>query len=599
MKVALQWKWLCLAACLGFIAPALLAGGIFYPCLRTTTPPKIDGIIDEQAWASTERIDFADIVTGIKSGLASSARMMWDDDCLYMAFQFAETNVWSRINERDAPGQADFKGYTENFAKIYLDPDGDGRNYTEMHFSPSGAISDKWQSSPWQSEARKACNIPETNEPTAHWEWDCAGMRSAAGIQGTLNQAADVDQGWTMEVAIPFSSLKQFSGRGACPPTADDTWRVHLGRRYQVEGESISNTLYWTWPALGVPDCHNPDRWGYVVFVKDSHPLPPASFVDLPKAKFNWKMLWVRPEQTRSNEAMRKMVEDAVRMKFTAIAAEPCEGLAEAAHEKGLKFYAWMINLRGGAGMKAFLGSHPDHLQQLGPIDNALIGKPRIDPDRENINTGSWLCPDRGLLDVERRQIEELLVKYNADGIALDYIGYRNYYACFCAYSEEDRRQYAKEHPDLTAAQVLWKYSQASLERYTRQVRDAVKSIKPDAELAIHIYPDFDPDPLYADHLPVEYCGQTVSWFYEPFRPYSAIADLTLRHKTAQGRFNKINQFVPFIGAYTRFPKTPEQLRTEIRIAGLAGNGTIMIAFYETFLNDPKLAQVLVEEFQD
>lgn len=57
--------------------------------------------------------------------------------------------------------------------------------------------------------------------------------------------------------------------------------------------------------------------------------------------------------------------------------------------------------------------------------------------------------------------------------------------------------------------------------------------------------------------------------------------------------FNKFNRFVPFIGVYNKFEKTPEQLRTEIRIAGLAGTEAIMICFYETFLNDPALAAVV------
>lgn len=587
----------CVVVCLGWFTSVACAGGIFYPCYRATTPPKIDGVLDDVDWLSAERIGFADLVTASKPGLVSTARMMWDDDCLYLAFQFADTNIWARITERDVPLQEDFKAYTENFAKLYLDPDGDGRNYTEMHFSPSGAINDKWQSVPWKKEAREACHIQADESSKAHWKWNCDGMRSAVAIQGTLNQPNDTDQEWVVEVAIPFASLKQFSGKSACPPRAEDTWRVHLGRRYQTEGDDPSTAIYWTWPVLGVPDCHNPDRWGYVVFVTDAHPPLPATFADLPKAEFQWKMLWVHSGQTKSKDAIQKMVEDAVRMKFTAICAEPCDGLAEAVHEKGLKFFAWMINLRGGAEMKTFLGSHPDHVQQLGLIDTALLGKPRINSDRENINTGSWLCPDRGLLDVERRQLEECLVKYGADGIALDYIGYRNYHACFCVYSEEEREHYATEHPELTAAQVLWKYSETSLERYTRQIRDAVKAIKPDAELAIHIYPDFDPNPLIGARLPVEYCGQTAAWFYEPFWSYSTIADVTLRYKAAQGRVHEFNRFVPFVGAYSRFPKTPEQLRTEIRIAGLAGNGTIMIAFYDTFMTDPLLAQVLVEEF--
>jgi len=584
--------WIALSSLNGY------AKGVFYPCYRVATPPGIDGVLDEREWQLAERIDFADLVTGARADLASSVKLLWDNERLYLAFTFADTNIWARITKRDTPSRPDFKAYTENFAKVYLDPDGDSRNYTEMHFSPSGAINDKWQNMPWRSEARKNCGLPESETTQNHWEWNCEGIQVAVAVQGTLNNPGDLDQGWVLEIAIPFAAMKRFAGSGSCPPKPDDTWRIHLGRRYQLEGADPSKASYWTWPTLGVKDCHNPDKWGYLVFVNATHPVTADTFSNLPKGKFKWKMLCVHKEQTTTKEAIDKMLADAQRMGFDSIYAELSGDLVAAVHRKGMKIYAWMINLRGHETVKEFFKSHPDYAQQVRPVEAALIGKPRLDPDRENIHSGEWLCPDRGLLDVELSEIKGLLKEGKADGIGLDYVGYRNYHACYCAYSVDARRQYAKSHPDLSAAQVLWKFSEESLARYVQQVRAVALAVNPDARLVIHIYPDFDPNPLYGNRLAVDYCGQTVAWFFHPFWPYSRVADLTLQYKTAQGRYHKFNQFVPFIGAYSKYPKTPEQLKTEIRIAGMAGTGAIMIAFYETFMNDPVLAAVLAEELK-
>ena len=145
----------------------------------------------------------------------------------------------------------------------------------------------------------------------------------------------------------------------------------------------------------------------------------------------------------------------------------------------------------------------------------------------------------------------------------------------------------------------MLRFSEESLVRYVTEVREFVKSLKPSTEFSIHIYPDFDLNPAYGNRLPVEYCGQTIAWFYKPFWSYGKVYDTCIKYKSAQGKFFKYNKFVPFIGVYDKDKlKTPERLRTEIRIAGLAENGTIMLAFDKTFMKHPELVKIVAEEFK-
>ncbi|MDD5678113.1 MAG: carbohydrate-binding family 9-like protein [Kiritimatiellae bacterium] len=593
-QIRLQWAAIKRVFIICFFSGSLHAAD-FYQAYRVSSPIVVDGLLDEADWSAAAPIYLADVVTGEKPALPVMAKILWDNRNLYVAFQVQETNIWAAITERDTPAQAGFKRYTENFIKLYLDPDGDGRNYTEMHISPNGAISDKWQTLPWGQTARRNLGLPLETPAQAHWEWNCTGMTHAVTVQGTLNQPNDVDQGWSVEMAIPFSSLAFVSGKAAFPPADGDIWKVHLGRRFApAPSTSATEAQYWTWPRVGERDCHRADTWGCLVFYTNSlHKMPAAA--DLPKGRFDWKMLWVRANVLKTAEDVERMVTQAERMGFNQIAAEPREDIIRAVHARKMGFYAWWINLRVRQ-LAGFIKAHPECCQQVMPEELALNGKPRINPDRENFNSGNWLCPDRGLVDEEWHGMEAILRTNAVDGLALDYIGYKNYHACYCEESNARRRAYAAQHPELTKEQVEWKFSEESMAAYTRQIRERALALNPNLKLAIHIYPDFDPDPYYAAGMPVDYCGQTVAWFYKPFWSYEREYEITGRCVKDRG---KVNAFVPFVGISAGDnAKSPERLRTEIRIAGSAQTGKIMLAFYETFLAQPELVEVVAAELK-
>ena len=104
-------------------------------------------------------------------------------------------------------------------------------------------------------------------------EWEIPGLKTGVHVRGTLNDPTDEDDGWSVEIAMPWSVLAEFTAM-ASPPRDGDRWRVNFSRvqwqhrivdgRYEkVPGTKEDN---WVWSPQGVIDMHRPERWGDVRF---------------------------------------------------------------------------------------------------------------------------------------------------------------------------------------------------------------------------------------------------------------------------------------------------------------------------------------------
>lgn len=311
-----------------------------------------------------------------------------------------------------------------------------------------------------------------------------------------------------------------------------------------------------------------------------------------------WKALWVQSELLTSKAQMDLMARRAKQMGFNVIIAAPSADLVSAVHGQGLQLYAWISALNGLAPVE-FYQAHPGYLQVVTPEEQAMLGKPRDNPDREITQAGPWLCPDYGLLPVERQALESLVKQYPLEGLALDNVGYRNYYACYCQYSETRRAIYARRHPTMLRSEILRAYSEWSLAEYVSQVGAAVRAVNPGLKLAIRINPDFDLNPRYGNMLAVDYCGETISWGCAPFWSYSKIRARTRLFLEAEGDYDGENQFVPFIAVFgDADKKSPQRLQAEIRIARSTGTGLIMLGYYAALAKYPDLADVVIQELR-
>jgi hypothetical protein len=199
----------------------------------------IDGVLAEASWDRAEPAGpFVRSLDGKPCGVQTIARLLWDDDSLYVAFHVEDPDISTPFSGDDEPL------YTSNVVEIFLNPSGDLSRYDEIELAPSNALFDasftgrrQGMDLTWSSRARHAVHL-----------------------DGTLNDPRDVDRGWTAELAIPFAAL---TGMPARRPRRGDRWRFNLYRLRQSPGQTAEGQAYSP-PMVG--DFHAVDRFATMRF---------------------------------------------------------------------------------------------------------------------------------------------------------------------------------------------------------------------------------------------------------------------------------------------------------------------------------------------
>lgn len=217
-----------------------------YRAPRATTPPNLDGRLDDEAWTDAPPTEpFVHTVNGEPGDPHTTARVAWDATHLYVAFEVSDGYLRSEF-----PPGPDPHLWEQDTVEIMVDPDGDGENYFEMQLSPGERVFDT------RFDRRR---VPQ---PFGHTGWSSE-LRGAVALNGTLNDD-ERDQGYVAEMAIPWRSFAtgQMPSR---PPTAGVEWRVAL---YVLDARPGGQAgVGWSPPLVG--DFHVPDRFGRVVFEGD------------------------------------------------------------------------------------------------------------------------------------------------------------------------------------------------------------------------------------------------------------------------------------------------------------------------------------------
>lgn len=570
-----------------------------YYCYKTERPIRIDGRLNERAWKDVPFVECRGLVDGSTPKYSTKVKMLWDEQYLYVGFNVEDPNVWAVVkNDIGEPKEvwtvspqagAKYIMLSDSFLKVYLDPDGDGKNYMEFHINPLNNMNDMRIEHGSTRRDRQELDLGPENY---HIEWDCAGLKSAVHIQGTLNNPKDTDKGWSTEIAIPWASLSSFSF-GKCPPVSGDVWRVHLGRAYRskVKGKRT----YWTWPVIGVLDCHQLDRYGFVIFSED-----PAIKKSSPKEQLSWKMVW---SWTMGDKSDTEIVASAKSLGFNAIQARS-KNMVEECHKVGMEAIAqlWFSSAPKDL-LQVMLPEEEERLKQQ--AENLTVkdlyqegGEPIQGGE---VHTFNPLCLDRPkALEFAKQRIDTIIAA-GYDGIGFDGIGYRNYNACFCPISRMKQEEFWKKHPELSREQAIRKYSEECLVSFYGTLVTYAKEKKPDIKTICHIYPHFAPNPLYGNKLPVDYCGQTVSWFFLPHWSLDKIERYTYEAVNHEAQFHPNSESAPFIGIYTLSPferhrKSVRQVREEIRTVKKSGAKAIQFAELGNILNDAEIANVVREE---
>ena len=231
-----------------------------YEARAAAQPLKIDGKLDEAAWAEAAWTDlFVDIEGDVKPKprFKTRAKMTWDSTYFYIAAEMEEPDLWAIYRDHDSVI------FHQNDFEAFFDPDGDTLNYFEFEMNVLNTT--------WDLFLPKAYRMGGK----ADNGWEMPGTKTAVYAEGTINDPKDRDKGWTVEMAFPWTAFNR-GPRPAAAPKPGESWRVNFSRvewqlivkdgKYEkVAGSKEDN---WVWSPQGVVNMHVPEKWGLVRFVR-------------------------------------------------------------------------------------------------------------------------------------------------------------------------------------------------------------------------------------------------------------------------------------------------------------------------------------------
>ena len=294
-----------------------------YVCYRTASALSMDGTLDEAAWRSAPWTDdFIDIEgdTRPRPRYRTRAKMLWDDNCFYMAFDMEEPDLWGTLTERDSII------YNDNDIEVFIDPDGDTHDYYELEVNPLGTVFDLMLLRPYR----------DGGPPII--AWDVTGLRMAIQHRGTVNRPGDRDEGWSVEISLPWKILRE-AAPGKRPPGAGEKWRVNFSRvEWQLEAKDgrYSRKVNpatgkpvpadnWVWSPQGAIDMHMPERWGFVQFSGMQSGAGSEAFVEDPDEAVRWALRRLYYRQRRYRAEHGKYATDLAALDAANIRVEGIE----------------------------------------------------------------------------------------------------------------------------------------------------------------------------------------------------------------------------------------------------------------------------------
>ncbi|HVK83784.1 MAG TPA: carbohydrate-binding family 9-like protein [Kofleriaceae bacterium] len=234
------------------------AGTVHVPYAKG--PITIDGVANDPGWAGAAQSSEFVAATGSPEPVGkATAKMTWDDQNLYLFATVTDTEVYSEFKNQDDPL---WKG---DCIEMFIDADGNKKGYIELQVSPNNVTFDSW--------------FPGGRAAKGDEEWD-SGMVTAVAVRGTADTLGDTDNGWDVEVAIPWAAVK---GRDAAmgintPPRVGDRWRLNVVRvdRPKKGGKDAAAS----WNRISFSDWHGLDQMLTVVFANTIGQITPNAPVN-------------------------------------------------------------------------------------------------------------------------------------------------------------------------------------------------------------------------------------------------------------------------------------------------------------------------------
>ena len=261
---------------------------VHYTCRKIQTPFEIDGDLNKPAWKNAEKSQrFVDMVTGEPGLYDTRSAALWDDENLYVAFWAEEPFVSAIQKEQDSIV------FLENDLEVFIDG---GDCYYELEVNALNTIYEvffiwkdaykkggKFDVPEFDVHKEKAMTFGGNDDRAADSFWwgrhprglrwafldyDMPGLQTAVKVDGKINDPSYIDKGWTLEIAIPWQSLKWLANGRSLPPQKGDVWRMFFGRFQKMtpSGQEVNPHPAWVMSKHGVYDTHLPQCFPYVHF---------------------------------------------------------------------------------------------------------------------------------------------------------------------------------------------------------------------------------------------------------------------------------------------------------------------------------------------
>jgi hypothetical protein len=229
-----------------------------------------------------------DMVTGDAGMYNTQTAILWNDSHLYIAFEAEEPFLEAKLTERDSII------FLENDIEVLIDG---GDCYYELEINALNTIYEVFFI--WKDAYKKAgkFDIPVfdvhhsqaytfggdydrtgasfwkgTHPRGIRWaftNFDMEGLETAVKIEGTINNNSDIDKGWSLEIAIPWTSLGLLANGRSIPPQNGDIWNLFLGRfqKLMFSGQEVLPHPAMVLNCHGIYDTHLPEKWSKVEFI--------------------------------------------------------------------------------------------------------------------------------------------------------------------------------------------------------------------------------------------------------------------------------------------------------------------------------------------
>lgn len=232
---------------------------------KTSRAIVIDGIAQEEAWHETPYTDSFIDIEGIKTPkFDTKIKMLWDNDYLYVYSKMKEPHIWASLKQRDT-----IVFYNNDF-EVFIDASGKGKNYGEIEVNAYNTIWDLFLANAYRVDGK------------ANFEWNLEQLKSAVHIEGSLNNPNDIDNYWSVEMAIPIAPFLRYTKNNKI--LDGEQWRINFSR-VEWNHDIINETYYrkkengqflpeynWVWSNQKVINMHEPEKWGYLQFSEQSSP---------------------------------------------------------------------------------------------------------------------------------------------------------------------------------------------------------------------------------------------------------------------------------------------------------------------------------------